>query len=808
MKRIYAIYALIAALVFAPALAFAVNVSIPQSTGYGQIPIGNAAGGSYTPTATSSTKFFTLTTSGSSGASTYSAGTLNIPQYTGGGASFSFTPATWGNATGTVIGFQGGFISNASSTISGTLNATGGVTGALTGNASTATALAANGTNCSAGNYPLGVDASGNAENCTVAAAGTVTSVSASAPLFSSGGATPNLTWQGLSTTTPWSSGGVFAINAAGVGYTISTTSLNASITGSAGSVANVLTINNSGSGVASGGTYNGSSATTISYNSIGAEPQGTGSSGNCVKWGASNTIVDALAPCGSGSGTFSFTPQSWGNATGTTIGFTNGIIANASSTFSNTLFLPALGTPAGTILAVNAAGQIIATTTSSGGVASVSGSYPIVSSGGTNPAISFIGLATTSTWTQGQLAYVTANNLITSVATGTISAGSSAITVTAGRAAVGGALAIDCAGASGSQNGCLSSTDWSTFNSKNSFAYPFINSATSSSLMILASTTIGDGTKTGGLTVNGTASTTNLVLTSTGGATTPSLYFLSDSQVGLWDSGGSLALTRGGNSLLWDGSAFTSVTTNTRDLGSTAIGWRNLFLSGTASTSNLTVSLIQSCSGSNALTTNSSGVVSCGAITASSGVFPFTPLVGYNATSTTLGLLGGFFSNAASSTLTGTVNFDLNQAGAVRIASTTNDSGKGVGFSIGTTTWQGNSQSGQYIASTTTSGPNYIVDWSKGNIDRILLSQNSTIDINATSSHPIDGGFYGIKACENAAGGSTLTFVNVGAVRWGSQGTTTIPTTANTCSYIGMQFDGLTSIYSVLGSTTAISSL
>lgn len=36
-----------------------------------------------------------------------------------------------------------------------------------TGNAATATALAANGTNCSAGNYPLGVDASGNAESCT-----------------------------------------------------------------------------------------------------------------------------------------------------------------------------------------------------------------------------------------------------------------------------------------------------------------------------------------------------------------------------------------------------------------------------------------------------------------------------------------------------------------------------------------------------------------------------------------------------------------------------------------------------------------
>lgn len=44
---------------------------------------------------------------------------------------------------------------------------TGTFSGALTGNASTATALAANGANCSAGSAPLGVDASGAVESCT-----------------------------------------------------------------------------------------------------------------------------------------------------------------------------------------------------------------------------------------------------------------------------------------------------------------------------------------------------------------------------------------------------------------------------------------------------------------------------------------------------------------------------------------------------------------------------------------------------------------------------------------------------------------
>lgn len=64
----------------------------------------------------------------------------------------------------------------------------------ISGNSNTATALAANGTNCSAGNYPLGVDASGNAESCTTANLGTVTAVNGTAnQITSSGGTTPTL---------------------------------------------------------------------------------------------------------------------------------------------------------------------------------------------------------------------------------------------------------------------------------------------------------------------------------------------------------------------------------------------------------------------------------------------------------------------------------------------------------------------------------------------------------------------------------------------------------------------------------------
>lgn len=201
-----------------------------------------------------------------------------------------------------------------------------------------------------------------------------------------------------------------------------------------------------------------------------------------------------------------------------------------------------------------------IATSSSGGGsVTSVTASAPLFSSGGATPNITWTGLATTSNLTQGQVLYnTTGGSGVASVATGTVSAGSSAITVTAGRAVLGGALAIDCAVASGSQNGCLSSTDYNTFNGKPNYeftptvAYGVTTSATTSSIFdkasFFASTTgatpswidqlnIGSSTQSkniatstfaGSVNFTGNASTSQLVisnvpnaltLTSSGGA-------------------------------------------------------------------------------------------------------------------------------------------------------------------------------------------------------------------------------------------------------------------------------------------------
>lgn len=109
---------------------------------------------------------------------------------------------------GTAIGTQYGGTGQNFSASTGLVALNSGVASAIsttsmnasiTGNSGTATALAANGTNCSAGSFALGVDASGNAEGCTVATTGTVTAVNGTAnQITSSGGATPTLSLPNL----------------------------------------------------------------------------------------------------------------------------------------------------------------------------------------------------------------------------------------------------------------------------------------------------------------------------------------------------------------------------------------------------------------------------------------------------------------------------------------------------------------------------------------------------------------------------------------------------------------------------------
>lgn len=101
-----------------------------------------------------------------------------------------------GSAAITIFAASSTLLAN-NNTFSGTNTFSNTITGSITGNAGTANALAANGANCPAGFFPLGVNASGVSETCTYA----------------------------FATTSPWSTG-IVAVGTAGAGYTVASSSL------------------------------------------------------------------------------------------------------------------------------------------------------------------------------------------------------------------------------------------------------------------------------------------------------------------------------------------------------------------------------------------------------------------------------------------------------------------------------------------------------------------------------------------------------------------------------------------------------
>lgn len=154
---------------------------------------------------------------------TFSGGTLNCTSSGGTGTvststnetsgtlsywtSNSATPALLGKvATSSLTATSPLSLSQAVSVIGSAASALSlSTAGTWSGLAGTATALAANGTNCSAGNYPVGVDASGNSEGCTTANLGTVTAVTGTYPVQSTGGATPAVSLAfGTTTANTW----------------------------------------------------------------------------------------------------------------------------------------------------------------------------------------------------------------------------------------------------------------------------------------------------------------------------------------------------------------------------------------------------------------------------------------------------------------------------------------------------------------------------------------------------------------------------------------------------------------------------
>lgn len=178
-------------------------------------------------------------------------------------------------------------------------------------------------------------------------------------------------------------------------------------------------------------------------------------------------------------------------------------------------------GVPGGSTSQVqyNGSGSVfagVATTTHS-----VSGPFTVTGTigalvGGTNSTINWTGLATTSQPSSSNLLVSNGGAGVFGVATGTVSAGSSAITVTAGRSAIGGALAIDCTAATASQAGCLGTTDYSTFNGKQAAGFQ-ISTTSGLSVSNLAYFSTVTGTVLGGV-ATGTVSAGSSAITVTAG--------------------------------------------------------------------------------------------------------------------------------------------------------------------------------------------------------------------------------------------------------------------------------------------------
>lgn len=194
---------------------------------------------------------------------------------------------------------------------------------------------------------------------------------------------------------------------------------LNQNTTGSAGSVVNNLTFDNTGSGSSSGVTFNGSSAKTISYNTIGAQASSTNLTSLAALSYASTSFVKMTA-----SGTFSLDTNTYvtSSALSSYVPYTGatsnvalgtfsltsnngiynteisssyfGVENNAATIFGlleyNKLTLTDNTGPV-SVMEMNTLGLVFpnGSTQTVAGVTSVSGTSPIVSTGGTTPTIS-----------------------------------------------------------------------------------------------------------------------------------------------------------------------------------------------------------------------------------------------------------------------------------------------------------------------------------------------------------------------------------------------------------------------------------
>lgn len=302
---------------------------------------------------------------------------------------------------------------------------TANLTGAVSGNASTATALAANGTNCTAGQFPLGVDASGASESCTAlptTISGTANQITASA---ATGAVTLSIP---TNPTLPGTTTGTFSGNLTGTaslasaltpGRTINGTAFDGTVNITVTAAAGTLTGNTLASGVtASSLTSLGTIATGVwqgtkvglAYGGSNADLSATGGTSQVLKQvstGAAVTVgqlacadlSDASATCATAGVPTSRTvstssPLGGGGALSGNLTLTCATCVTSAASLTSTAFMTGAGsqasqTPSGTsTLDGSGNASFAGTVTAAGGFAT--GATPPTLTSGTGGAQAF----------------------------------------------------------------------------------------------------------------------------------------------------------------------------------------------------------------------------------------------------------------------------------------------------------------------------------------------------------------------------------------------------------------------------------
>lgn len=174
-----------------------------------------------------------------------------------------------------------------------------------------------------------------------------------------------------LTSGNPAQSGDEIPIARSGANYKVTAASI-AALGGGGGTTTNALTMNNSGSGAASGTTFNGSAAQTISYNTIGAANT-TGSNATGT-WPIDVTGSASSATNLTGGGTNRVVYQS---AAGATAYVTAPTVTDTFLKWNGSTFVWDAASGAGTVT------QIIAGTGLSGGTINVSGTIALATAYG-----------------------------------------------------------------------------------------------------------------------------------------------------------------------------------------------------------------------------------------------------------------------------------------------------------------------------------------------------------------------------------------------------------------------------------------